>query len=79
MLSVKDSGVGIHEEDLKNIGTTFFRGGNVGDIPGSGIGLAMVKAAVEEVDGSFGIESILGEFTMVTIKLPLAEPSRLSE
>jgi len=79
VLSVKDRGIGIHEEDLKNIGTTFFRGGNVGDIPSSGIGLAMVKAAVEEVYGSFEIKSKLGEFTKVTIKLPLADPSRQSE
>lgn len=72
VLSVKDKGIGIHKEDLTYIGTTFFRGGNVGDIPGSGIGLAMVKAAVKRVDGSIEIKSKLGEFTKVTIKLPLA-------
>lgn len=79
VLSVKDRGIGIHEEDLNNIGTTFFRGGNVGDISGSGIGLAMVKAAVKEVDGSIEIKSKLGEFTKVLLRIPLVVPNRHSE
>lgn len=79
LLGVLDYGIGIHEEDLDKIGTTFYRGGNVGDIPGSGIGLSMIKETVKEVDGSIEIKSKLGEFTKVLLGIPLAEPNRHSE
>ena len=43
-LVIKDEGIGIDENDLPYIQQTFYRGKNVGDIKGSGIGLSLASA-----------------------------------
>lgn len=68
---VQDYGIGIHEEDLEKIGTAFYRGGNVEGIAGIGIGLSMVKEALHSVGGLIEIDSKLGEYTKVLIKIPI--------
>lgn len=68
---VQDYGIGIHEEDLEKIGTAFYRGGNVEGIAGIGIGLSMVKEALHSIDGLIEIDSKLGEYTKVLIKIPI--------
>lgn len=42
-LVIKDEGIGIDENDLPYIQQTFYRGKNVGDIKGSGIGLSLAS------------------------------------
>ncbi|NIP23681.1 MAG: hypothetical protein GWN61_01250, partial [candidate division Zixibacteria bacterium] len=41
-VEVADAGVGIPEEDLSRVFEELYRSGNVQDIPGSGLGLALV-------------------------------------
>ena len=49
---VRDTGVGIPADELPHVFERFRRGRGVGDRPGSGLGLAMVKGLVELHGGS---------------------------
>lgn len=66
-----DSGIGIPEEDLKNLFEPFHRATNVGDVYGTGLGLAIVKKAVEAHSGDIRVESIPGKGTTFTVKIPI--------
>lgn len=68
---VRDTGIGIPPEDLKNIFTSFHRGRNVGQLPGSGLGLVIVKRCVDLHGGSIDIQSVEGLGTSVIVRLPL--------
>jgi signal transduction histidine kinase len=69
-LRVVDSGIGIPQEDLKNIGNKFFRAKNTLSVPGSGIGIYLAKHFVELHGGDVLIESEAGNGTSVTMTLP---------
>lgn len=72
VLSVADRGIGIPAADLPHIFERFHRGANVvGQIPGTGIGLAGTRQIVEAHGGTITIESVEGEGTTVTVRLPL--------
>ncbi|MBL0745830.1 PAS domain S-box protein [Chryseolinea lacunae] len=71
MMEVSDRGIGISEEDQKNLFTAFQRGSNVGNIEGTGLGLSIVKKAVEILSGSITLHSTLGEGTRFRVLLPL--------
>lgn len=70
-LQICDRGIGIPLADQPHIQTAFHRGSNVGEISGTGLGLAVVKACVELHQGEWAIESQPGKGTTVTVKLPL--------
>jgi len=67
---VRDHGIGIPEQDLPRVTSSFYRGGNVGDVPGSGLGLAIVKACTDLQGGTLAIESQLGLGTCIRMCLP---------
>jgi len=73
-LSVADSGIGISESDLRQIGNPFFQAVSSYNRPyeGTGLGLSVVKGLVDLHGGRLKIESKLGEGTRVTVLLPLA-------
>jgi two-component system, cell cycle sensor histidine kinase DivJ len=73
LLSVADSGIGIAEGDLKQLGNPFFQAHASYDRPyeGSGLGLSVVKGLIELHGGRIDIASRLGEGTKVTLRLPL--------
>jgi signal transduction histidine kinase len=73
-LTVRDSGIGIHPEDQPRIFEPFFRGRNIDERPGLGLGLPIVRDAVTAYRGSMMVESALGAGTVVTVSLPLAAP-----
>ena len=50
-IHVKDEGKGINPEDMPFIRQKFYRGDNVGDMPGSGLGLYIVDYIVKEMKG----------------------------
>jgi len=70
VISVSDQGIGIDDEDMKNIFEPFFRAKNIGNISGTGLGLAIVKNSLSIIQGKINIESKLDESTKVTIELP---------
>lgn len=71
-LAVRDTGVGIDEEDIRRITAPFeqaFRGRDVVR-EGAGLGLAIVKSLAELHGGTLEIESEPGQGTTVTVRLP---------
>lgn len=69
-LSVQDHGIGIEPADLAQIFEPFHRGVNVRDIPGTGLGMAIVKHMVDLHHGNIRVESKVGVGTTVTLELP---------
>lgn len=76
-LSVIDEGVGISEEDQQHLFSSFFRGKNVVNIEGTGLGLHIVKRYVELLNGTIALESKLDKGTTVTVTLPVLEATPL--
>lgn len=68
---VSDSGVGIPEHDIPRLFDSFYRGQNVGATAGSGLGLAVVKRAVDVQGGTIEVKSECGRGTSVHVWLPL--------
>ncbi len=73
-LSVSDSGVGISARDLAKLGKPFeqVEGEHVRSKEGTGLGLALVKAFAAMHGGEATLESVLGEGTVVRVRLPYA-------
>lgn len=70
VFEVKDRGIGIPPDDLPRLFGNFHRAANVGDIPGTGLGLTIVKRAVESHGGTIEVESELGNGTQFTVRIP---------
>jgi signal transduction histidine kinase len=72
VLRCSDEGIGISPEDQAQLFTEFFRSTNPAalDIPGTGLGLTIVKRIVERHRGSITLESTLGRGTTFTVTLP---------
>ena len=73
MASVADTGIGIPGSEQPSLFTPFFRASNAVDssIPGSGLGLSIVRTIVENHHGSIVLRSEQGKGTTVTIRIPL--------
>ncbi|MDW7691234.1 two-component regulator propeller domain-containing protein [Flammeovirgaceae bacterium SG7u.111] len=67
-IKVVDNGVGIPPDSLPNIYDIYFRGNE--NSPGNGLGLFVVKKAVERLEGSIHCESTTGKGTTFTIVIP---------
>lgn len=73
-LSVKDEGLGISKEDQEHLFERFFRGENVTNIQGTGLGLHIVGKYAELMNGTISCESDLGKGTEFIIKfIPKAD------
>lgn len=59
ILKVKDSGIGISQEDQQHLFERFFRGANVSNIQGTGLGLHIVSRYAELMNGNITCESEL--------------------
>jgi cell cycle sensor histidine kinase DivJ len=72
-LRVSDTGIGIPAEKLSLIGMPFMQVQNdyTRRYDGTGLGLALVKGLVALHGGQFGIESVEGKGTVITVALPL--------
>jgi two-component sensor histidine kinase len=71
-ISVRDNGIGIPEEDQKQLFTRFFRGKNAvsAQFPGTGLGLSIANILVENHGGEISLSSIVGKGSTFTIALP---------
>ena len=70
IFSVKDFGIGIKSQDFPHLFDRFFRADNVETIQGTGLGLPIVKEAVDMHGGSIKVESEEGQFTKFIVTLP---------
>lgn len=70
---VRDTGIGIPEEDQENLFTEFFRAKNAREsgIPGTGLGLVIARRIVEGLGGELTVKSELGEGTTFKFWIPV--------
>lgn len=73
---VKDQGIGIPLEDQKQLFESFYRAKNVGTIPGTGLGLTIVKQSVDLHGGKIEVTSDVGLGTTFTVTLPLSQKAK---
>jgi PAS domain S-box-containing protein len=67
ILKVKDAGIGISAEDQQHLFERFFRGANVSNIQGTGLGLHIVSKYAELMNGNIICTSELNEGTTFTV------------
>jgi len=80
IIKIKDSGIGISEEEKKRVFERFYHiDESPDDTVSSGIGLALVKELVELHQGKIEVESELGRGTTFTVLLPLQEANEAIE
>jgi len=70
MVAIVDHGIGVPPQDLDHLFERYHRGSNVSGIVGTGVGLYLVKMAVELHRGSIEVASREGEGARFTIRLP---------
>jgi two-component system OmpR family sensor kinase len=70
VVEVADTGPGIHPEDLPHIWEELYRSPRARAVAGSGLGLALVRAVVEQHGGTVTAESRVGRGTVVRVQLP---------
>jgi signal transduction histidine kinase len=63
-----DNGIGINKEDLKQVGSIFYRSAKVKNIEGNGIGLYLVNKIVAFHQGAMQVSSTENKGTVVTLK-----------
>jgi signal transduction histidine kinase len=78
-IRVKDHGLGMTPEHVARIFNRFFRADPSGKIPGTGLGMSLVKEIVELQDGQVEIESQLGLGTSIILWFPTASEFLLSQ
>ncbi len=74
VISVKDNGPGIPEENLKKVFDPFFTTKEVGK--GTGLGLSVSYNIIEKLGGAITVESKASEGTVFSVKLPIVTPKR---
>ncbi|WP_049896372.1 PAS domain S-box protein [Natrialba chahannaoensis] len=72
VISVHDEGIGIEPSDQERVFEVFERLHNLGEYPGTGIGLALCQRIVERHGGEMWLESEPGEWTTMSFTLPAA-------
>jgi PAS domain S-box-containing protein len=70
--SIEDNGIGMSPEQLARICERFYRADTSGKIPGTGLGMSIVKEIVELHRGTVNITSQVGNGTTVTVWLPVS-------
>lgn len=73
VFEVIDRGIGIPDKDLLHLFEAFHRGGNVGNIAGTGLGLVIVKRCIELHRGIITVKSEVGRGTTFTVRIPVFE------
>jgi signal transduction histidine kinase len=69
--SIQDCGIGIPHKDINRLFDSFYRGSNIGNIAGNGIGLAIAKSAIDIHGGDISIESKVDIGSTFTVTLPI--------
>ncbi|MDE1191597.1 MAG: PAS domain-containing sensor histidine kinase [Arachidicoccus sp.] len=69
-ICIKDEGIGISEEDQKHLMQRFFRGANVTNIQGTGLGLHIVAKYAELMNGTIQCKSVVNQGSEFIVALP---------
>jgi len=69
-IEVQDFGIGIPDPEISKVSMSFFRGSNVGNTFGTGIGLMLTEYIIKAHHGAMSIQSQLNVGTTVTLTIP---------
>jgi signal transduction histidine kinase len=72
IVRVTDTGIGIPDEDQALIFDRFWRGRDSEQVPGTGVGLAVVAELVRAHHGSVAVDSKVGRGTTMSLEFPRA-------
>lgn len=77
VVEVADRGMGIPEAEQDQLFSRFFRSSTAQEraVPGTGLGLVIAKAAVDNHGGRIDVRSAPGRGTTFTVELPVAAPA----
>lgn len=75
VIRVIDNGEGISEENQKHLFDPYFQGDSSRSAQGLGLGLSIAKRIVELCGGEISVQSILGEGSTFTVRLPIRSAS----
>ena len=68
IVSIRDTGLGIANHDLRHLFEHFYSSKSVEE--GSGVGLSFCKRVMESMEGSISCQSVLGEYAEFTLAFP---------
>jgi two-component system OmpR family sensor kinase len=71
VVEIADTGPGIPKEEVPHVWQELYRGNNARGIPGSGLGLPLVRAIVNRHGGQVTLRSRIGQGTVVLVRLPV--------
>ncbi|MBF0409717.1 MAG: PAS domain-containing sensor histidine kinase [Candidatus Riflebacteria bacterium] len=71
VFEVTDYGIGVPKSEACKLFEVFYRGSNVGNLRGTGLGLTIVKHMVERMGGKISVESEEGEGSTFRVVLPI--------
>lgn len=74
-IAVSDQGIGIPASERHMIFNPMYRGGNVGEVIGTGLGLAGSRRLIEIMGGTIEVSSALGKGSTFTVWLPISGPA----
>ena len=72
VIEIADTGPGIEPSEIPFVWEELYRGQGARSVPGSGLGMALVKAIVERHGGGVALDSRAGQGTVVSLQLPIA-------
>ncbi len=75
-IEVADQGIGMAPTEASRLFERFYRADPSGAIPGTGLGMSLVKDIIELQDGRIEVDSVKGKGTTVRIFLPSAADPR---
>ena len=70
VIEIADTGPGIPEEEIPQVWDELHRGAGARGVPGSGLGLSLVRAIVARHGGQASIRRRRGQGTLLTLRLP---------
>lgn len=71
VIEVADTGPGIPAEELPHVWEELYRGDKARGVPGSGLGLPLVRAIVDQHRGRIIMRSLVNQGTVITLRLPV--------
>jgi two-component system OmpR family sensor kinase len=72
VIEVADTGPGIPEEELPHVWEELYRGDGARGVPGSGLGLPLVRAISDQHRGQIVMRSVVNQGTVITLRLPVS-------
>lgn len=74
VIVIRDQGIGMSAEQVARVFERFYRADASGHIPGTGLGMSIVKEIVELMGGQVSVSSALNIGTTVTLRFPIVSP-----